>query len=91
MDELKELLEQMYHISGVKQTDDAVQFILGIIVAKDAEIALLKAALEAVEYVDFNDCPWCGLPKYNNNTGDVIGHAPDCLRQRALGLEANNV
>lgn len=72
---------------------DEIEALRRTISAKDAEIALLRAALEAVEYVDFNDCPWCGLPKYNNDTGDVIGHAPDCLRQRALGLnkEANNV
>lgn len=45
MDTLKELLEQMYHVSGVKETDKAVEYILSIVAAKDAEIARLRAAL----------------------------------------------
>lgn len=42
----------------------------------------LRAALEAVEWVDSCGtfgCPWCGQLMYAK-------HAPDCARQRALGL-----
>ena len=51
---------------------------------KDARIARLRAALEAVEWVlisDYGDieyrCPWCEMSKYS-------GHADDCQRQAAL-------
>ena len=52
------------------------------------EIALLRQALEAVEwktrigfrYADQEKiCIWCANYQYE-------GHKPDCLRQRALGL-----
>ena len=44
---------------------------------------LLREAVEAVEWIPVATtsvciCPWCGYPSYND-------HAPDCLRQRALG------
>ena len=99
MDTLKELLDQMYHISGVKETDKAVEYILSIVAAKDAEIAKLRAALEAVEFVEMAEihsdregayysavqmCPWCMVD---------CRHAEDCQRQAALGLnkEAKDV
>ena len=52
-----------------------------------AEVAQLRAALDAVEWVDDSDvdenvwftCPWC-----KNDEED--GHKPDCQRQKALGL-----
>ena len=49
---------------------------------------LMQDALDGVEFVSrcdpdsgvtFMECPWCG--------GSVGDHAPNCLRQRALGLE----
>lgn len=46
---------------------------------------LMRQALEAVEWVgdDTNgfgyNCPWC-------QRSEKDGHAPDCLRQLALGL-----
>jgi hypothetical protein len=46
----------------------------------------LRAAVEAVEYVPIAThcghdlCAWCGWHS-------DFGHAPDCQRQRALGLE----
>jgi len=51
-----------------------------------AERDALRAAVEAVEYVPIATrvgidlCPWCG---WNRD----YGHAPDCQRQAALGLE----
>lgn len=42
-------------------------------------------ALKQVEWID-GDCPWCGFPQYDNQTGDTIGHAHDCPRQAALEL-----
>lgn len=48
--------------------------------------ARLRAALEAVEWLpvmEYNSkyCPWC---KWENGFGG--SHAPDCARQRALGV-----
>lgn len=49
-----------------------------------AEVARLRAALEAVEAVYDRDgnlyCPWC-------NGDNASDHKPDCMRQKALGLE----
>jgi predicted RNA-binding Zn-ribbon protein involved in translation (DUF1610 family) len=39
----------------------------------------LRATLEAVEWATGYFCPWCGNYR-------IIGHAPDCQRQIALGL-----
>lgn len=58
----------------------------------------LRAALDAVEWVDVNDphdsrafspfnievCPWCGAEHFAD--GDRV-HKPDCQRQRALVLK----
>jgi hypothetical protein len=50
-----------------------------------AENEKLRAALEAVEWVDHSphdaQCPWCDQPPFD-------GHAPDCQRQQALAGEA---
>lgn len=49
------------------------------------DIDLMREALEKVEW-EWDDtanasyCPWCN--KYKDE-----GHTPDCLRQRALGLD----
>ena len=50
-----------------------------------AQLAAARAALEAVEWIPVATtsvciCPWCGYPSYN-------GHAPDCPRQRSLGVK----
>lgn len=46
-----------------------------------AEIARLRAALEAVEWsrTGWQCCPWC-------NSWPTHGHKEDCPRQKALGL-----
>jgi len=54
------------------------------ILRKDGEIARLRAALEAVDWVWSHhwgdwECPWCGEVK-------AVGHAANCQRQTALGL-----
>lgn len=54
---------------------------------EDAEDAIrLRAALEEVEWVFWEqdigwgkECPWC-------KEDESDGHAPDCARQRALGV-----
>jgi len=51
-----------------------------------AENALMREALEAVEFVSIDmadGCPWCGITAWNDM---LLHHKPDCLRQRALGL-----
>lgn len=53
--------------------------------AAEAENARLRAALQEVEYADYeNRCPWC-LAIYGH------GHAPNCARQIALGLAQTGV
>lgn len=45
-----------------------------------AENAALRAALEAVEWLQVGarrSCPWCG---------GIMKHKPDCQRQKALGI-----
>ena len=56
---------------------------LGMVSEARKENALLREALEAVEWIE-GLCPWC----LNIEYGDFkpfVGHKPDCLRQRALG------
>ena len=60
----------------------------------EAENALLREALEAVEWVWVADddglrlpkCPWCGGLRWKNLSTEKfqVAHAPDCLRQEAL-------
>lgn len=48
-----------------------------------SEVARLRAALLAVEWIEggfVTWCQWCQQAK-------KFGHAPDCARQLALGLE----
>lgn len=50
-----------------------------------SEVARLRAALEAVEFVSDDDgrreiCPWCKAAY------GWCGHRPDCKRQIALGI-----
>lgn len=60
------------------------------------DIDLMREALEKVEWEDDSErmyvyCPWCGESYYVGSPGDPPEsqwkHAPDCLRQRALGLD----
>ena len=58
------------------------------------ENALLREALDAVEWVWVADdeglrlpkCPWCGGLRWRNFSTEKfqVAHAPNCLRQEAL-------
>lgn len=65
------------------------------------DLDLMRQAIEAIEpineFVD-NELGWCDICQWchniiashdgsKSNDGVVEGHAPDCLRQRALGLD----
>ena len=54
----------------------------------EADNARLRAALEAVEWIEDccrigQYCPWCRRHR-------ASGHTPDCLRQAALGEEPSD-
>jgi hypothetical protein len=55
----------------------------------EAETALLREALEAVEWVDdgerWVECPWCHKSYGIWEDDEDLIHLPDCLRQCALG------
>ena len=89
---IKELIQENSRLTA--DYERAIQYL-------EAEIAALRAALEAVEFVEMAEihsdregayysavqmCPWCMV--------DYRRHTEDCIRQRALGLtkqEAKNV
>jgi hypothetical protein len=68
---------------------DRLVYAMGNLLSLSAERDELRAVVDAVEWITgpktpagntMDYCPWCGGV-------DIEGHAPDCQRQRALGLE----
>ena len=45
-----------------------------------AENAKLRKTIEDIEWIGTGWCPWCFRWR-------MYGHAPDCKRQKALGIE----
>jgi hypothetical protein len=62
----------------------------GVMVRAAEDIDVMREALEAVEWLADNGylyCPWCGDVD-NDLQWDQVIHKPDCLRQRALGIDS---
>jgi len=70
---------------GVPGSRDMIDALIMDAIGKATEIARLRAALEAVEWVHgthYVYCPWCrGTAIGGNGTHDT-----DCQRQSALGI-----
>jgi len=80
-----EELNALWHRGGRdKLASDEIDTLLMDAFGKATEIARLRAALEAVEWV-FEEyaasCPWCERVESEHH-----GHATDCERQLALGI-----
>ena len=53
----------------------------------EARVSRLEAALRQVEWIN-GHCPWCGrMMPLRSLMRPFMGHAPDCMRQRALKEE----
>jgi hypothetical protein len=59
------------------------------LIERERELDVLRAALEAVEWVH-DRCPWCRktVRHWKDTDGNIKcrGHSPDCQRQAALNL-----
>ena len=80
----------MMDLNKLKDISQAVT----IIIRLERNNALLRQALEAVEWQEVEDrgtvliwCPWCKKSRLVSEIDSCTPiHKPDCLRQRALGL-----
>lgn len=79
---------------GVLKNEDVklITALRNVAPALFAELRQLRAALEAVEWMDdpngYKFCPWCGVQSwkmYDDHPEKL--HAADCPRQIALGIE----
>lgn len=72
--------------ADLEATREGLETAMKRIAALEADLAAARAALEAVEWIYdglWHRCPWCKGYKVRE------GHAPNCKRQSALGLENN--
>ena len=71
------------HLNGMIERGEVFSHMKKSWADRLAEAGAHLRAVLVVEWDDFQQCPWCFVYKFDNETGDANEHKPDCPRQAA--------